>query len=249
MFFGKKAAEKSCGVLDMSRIPRHIGIIMDGNGRWAKRRGLPRTAGHRQGAKTLETISEYCASIGVEAITAYAFSTENWNRPAAEVSAIMGLLREYLSDVETRFAKNNARFIASGDMSAFDEDMRRAVKHAVDVTREGKSITINLAINYGGRDELVRAAKRLCTEAKAGLIAPPDIDEELLGSYMDTAGLPEVDLIIRPSGEQRLSNFLLWQAAYAELWYSDICWPDFKPKDMKAAIIDYQRRDRRFGRV
>lgn len=251
MFFRRKPlrANQESRELDASRIPKHIGIIMDGNGRWAKKRGLPRTAGHRQGVLTLETIVEYCASLGVEVVTAYAFSTENWNRPKAEVSALMKLFGEYLSQAEERFAKNNARFVVSGDISAFDDELQRAMEHAIEVTRGGERITINLAVNYGGRDEIVRAARSLCEEAADGRIKPSDIDEKMFGAHMDTAGMPEVDLIIRPSGELRLSNFLLWQAAYAEFWYSDICWPDFKPENMKEAILDYQMRDRRFGRV
>lgn len=248
MFFKKKRAEASAQ-LDMSRVPQHIGIIMDGNGRWAKSKGLPRTAGHRQGSKTLETISEYCASIGVKVITVYAFSTENWSRPKEEVDALMKLLLEYLSSAEDFFEKNNAKFVVSGDISRFDEELRAAIAHAERVTENGKSITINLAINYGGRDEIVRAAREVCRLSADGEVRCGDIDEKFFGGLLDTAGMPEVDLIIRPSGELRLSNFLLWQAAYAEFWFSDICWPDFTPADMERAITDYQNRNRRFGGV
>ncbi len=253
MFFKKKTENIDRLVLkkqlDMSRIPKHIGIIMDGNGRWAKRRGLPRSAGHREGAKTLEKIMDCCISLGVEVLTAYAFSTENWSRPKEEVSALMELLYSYLMSAEKRFAEKNVRFIVSGDVSKFSDKLQSAIKHAIDVTKEGKAITVNLALNYGGRDEIVRAARRISTDVKEKKINPLDINEALFSSYLDTAGLPEVDLIIRPSGELRLSNFLLWQAAYAEFWFSDICWPDFTEKDMKAAIISYQSRDRRFGAV
>lgn len=253
MFFNKKTVGKVKAEaepsLDMERIPSHIGIIMDGNGRWAKRRGLPRSAGHKQGAKTLEKIMDYCISLGVDAITAYAFSTENWKRPEEEVSALMDLLYSYLTDAERRFAEKNVKFMVSGDVSRFSEKLQKAIEHAIDVTKDGKSIVVNLALNYGGRDEIVRAAKGLCADAAEGKAALSNIDEALFGSYLDTAALPEVDLIIRPSGEQRLSNFLLWQAAYAEFWFSDICWPDFTEDDMKAAILAYQSRDRRFGAV
>lgn len=242
MFFGKK--QTFAETLDMSNIPGHIGIIMDGNGRWAKKRGLPRTEGHRAGAKTLENIVDYCISIGVKAITAYAFSTENWSRPQNEVDAIMDLLYDYLVRAEEQFAAKGARLIISGDKSRFSDKLKAAMEHAIDITKDGKSITLNIALNYGGRDEIVRAAKRICRECKAD-----DITEELFGKYLDTAQLPEVDLIIRPSGELRLSNFLLWQSAYAEFWFSDVCWPDFTAKDMESAIIDYQRRNRRFGGV
>lgn len=253
MFFRKKTENTERHIfkkqLDMSRIPKHIGIIMDGNGRWAKRRGLPRSAGHRQGAKTLEAIIDCCISLGVEVLTAYAFSTENWKRPEEEVSALMELLYSYLMSAEKRFAEKNVRLTVSGDISKFSDKLQTAIEHAKDVTKEGKALTLNLALNYGGRDEILRAVRGISAEVKSGKINPLDIDEALFASYLDTAGLPEVDLIIRPSGEQRLSNFLLWQAAYSEFWFSDICWPDFTEKDMKAAIIAYQNRDRRFGAV
>lgn len=253
MFFRKKTENTERHIfkkqLDMSRIPKHIGIIMDGNGRWAKRRGLPRSAGHRQGAKTLEGIIDCCISLGVEVLTAYAFSTENWKRPEEEVSALMELLYSYLMSAEKRFAEKNVRLTVSGDISKFSDKLQTAIEHAKDVTKEGKALTLNLALNYGGRDEILRAVRGISAEVKSGKIDPLDIDEALFASYLDTAGLPEVDLIIRPSGEQRLSNFLLWQAAYSEFWFSDICWPDFTEKDMKAAIIAYQNRDRRFGAV
>lgn len=253
MFFRKKSDNSDKTVpkrqIDMSRLPKHIGIIMDGNGRWAKRRGLPRSAGHRQGAKTLEKIMDYCISLGIEALTAYAFSTENWNRPEEEVSALMDLLYSYLISAEKRFAEKDARFMVSGDISRFDDRLQRAIKHAEDVTKDGKAIIVNLALNYGGRDEIVRAARKVSEDVKKGKIDAEELNEQIFASYLDTASLPEVDLIIRPSGEQRLSNFLLWQAAYSEFWFSDICWPDFKEENMKSAIIAYQNRDRRFGAV
>lgn len=247
MFFKKKGS--SSANLDMSNIPKHIGIIMDGNGRWAKRRGLPRSAGHKAGAKTLENIVDYCKSIGVEAITAYAFSTENWCRPEDEVNALMELLYDYLIQAEDQYAKKNVRLVISGDKSRFSDKLVSAMDNAIDITKGGTGITLNLALNYGGRDEIVRAAQKLSRDVASGKTREADIDEALFTSYLDTASLPEVDLIIRPSGEKRLSNFLLWQAAYAEFWYSDVCWPDFSPDDMKSAIIDFQKRNRRFGGV
>ena len=245
MFFKKKQK----GTLDMSRIPKHIGIIMDGNGRWAKRQGLPRTAGHKQGAKTLETIIRYCGEIGVEVVTAYAFSTENWCRPQDEVDALMELLYDYLSQAEKRFKENDVRLIISGDTSKFSEKLREAMQSAMEITKDGKAITLNLALNYGCRDEIIRAVKNLYSDIENANISKEDICEDVFSKYLDTKNLPEVDMIIRPSGEYRLSNFLLWQAAYAEFWYSNICWPDFKNEDLESAIIDFQNRNRRFGGV
>ncbi len=242
-------SSKKHNTLDMTNIPKHIGIIMDGNGRWANRRGLPRSAGHRQGAKTLETILDYCATLGVEVVTAYAFSTENWSRPQGEVDALMELLYDYLSQAEKRFASMDCRLCVSGDISKFSNKIKEAIAHAIEVTRNGKRITVNLALNYGGRGELVGAVRQICKGCSDGTISLDRIDEELVSSYLYTADMPEVDLIIRPSGELRLSNFLLWQSAYAEFWFSDIYWPDFSPKHMRSAIMDYQKRNRRFGGV
>lgn len=247
MLFKKKTSVEA--ELDMSRIPKHIGIIMDGNGRWAKKRGLPRSAGHKQGAKTIEKITDYCAELGVKVITAYAFSTENWSRPKEEVDALMDLLYDYLIQVEEKFKNDKTRFLISGDISRFSPKLQEAMRHAIDYTKEGTRITVNLALNYGGRDEIVRAVKGFCKDVQDGKCSVNDLSEEKFSEYLDTRSLPEVDLIIRPSGEQRLSNFLLWQAAYSEFWYSDICWPDFSEKDMNAAIISYQKRDRRYGGV
>ena len=249
MFFGKKRKEPERRELDLSRVPAHIGVIMDGNGRWARRRGMPRSVGHKAGADNLESMCDYLNSIGVKALTVYAFSTENWSRPQDEVDALMDLLYGYLLTVEEKFKNRNMKLKISGDTSAFSEKIRGAIAHAEEVTAPGDGMVLNIALNYGGRSEITRAARLAAEAVKDGKITPDDIDEDYIGGLMYTADLPEVDLIIRPSGEQRLSNFLLWQAAYAELWYSDICWPDFKEKDMERAIIDYQNRDRRFGNV
>ncbi len=246
MFLRKK---KETMELDLSRIPRHIGVIMDGNGRWAKRRGLPRSAGHKRGADILENICDYCNGIGVEALTVYAFSTENWARPQKEIDALMELLYDYLMMVEEKFRGRNMRLKISGDISPLSEKIQAAIHHAEAVTATGTGMVLNIALNYGGRDEIVRAARRLCADVIQEKCPLQEIDEKTFGAYLDMADLPEVDLIIRPSGEKRLSNFMLWQAAYAEFWYSDICWPDFKESDMKKAIFDYQNRDRRFGGV
>lgn len=246
MFFKKKKDTKT---LDMDRIPQHIGVIMDGNGRWAKRRGLPRSAGHKRGADILENICDYCNGIGVKALTVYAFSTENWTRPQSEIDALMDLLYHYLLQVEEKFRGRNMRLKISGDISPLSEKIRNAIHHAEEVTSSGTGMVLNIALNYGGRDEIVRAARKLCKEVGGDAEKIEAIDQNMFGRFLDTAELPEVDLIIRPSGEKRLSNFLLWQAAYAEFWYSDICWPDFTEEDMKQAIFDYQNRDRRFGGV
>lgn len=249
MFFGRKKQVEITNDLDMSNIPKHIGIIMDGNGRWAESRGLPRKAGHRRGAKTIENITDYCATIGVEVVTAYAFSTENWSRPQDEVDALMNLLCDYLSQAEEKFASKRIRLVVSGDMSRFDDRVRTALEKAVELTKSGDRIILNLALNYGGRDEIIRATRGICKDVLEGALDECEINESRFSRYLDTNGMPEVDLIIRPSGEQRLSNFLLWQAAYAEFWFSDICWPDFTADDMKRAIVDFQKRNRRYGGV
>lgn len=248
MAFFKKT-EYSENDLDRDRIPKHIGIIMDGNGRWAKRRMLPRSTGHKAGADKLEQICDYCAELGVEALTVYAFSTENWSRPKEEVDALMDLLYNYLLTVEEKFAPRNMRLQISGDTGPLSQKIKDAIAHAEEVTASGERMVLNIALNYGGRDEIVRAARKAAQSVKDGEISVEDIDEKYMNSLMYTANLPEVDLIIRPSGELRLSNFLLWQAAYAEFWFSDICWPDFSERDMLKAVLDYQNRDRRFGNV
>lgn len=245
MFWTKKKQQH----LDPQRIPAHIGVIMDGNGRWARRRGLPRSAGHRHGADILETIADYCNDIGVKALTVYAFSTENWSRPQQEIDALMDLLYHYLTMVEKKFAGRNMRLKISGDVAPLDDRLKKAIEHALEVTASGDGMVLNIALNYGGRDEIVRGVREAARDVKAGKLKPTEIDEACFAKYLDMADLPEVDLIIRPSGELRLSNFMLWQAAYAEFWYSDICWPDFKPRHMEQAIIDYQNRERRFGGV
>lgn len=247
MFFFKK--KPNITELDMSNIPKHIGVIMDGNGRWAKRRGLPRSAGHKRGADILENICDCCNALGVRVLTVYAFSTENWSRPQKEIDALMDLLYDYLMQVEEKFRGRDMKLKISGDISPLSDKIKKAIAHAEEVTSSGKRMILNIALNYGGRDEIVRAARKIADEAANGSLKASDLTEQSFAGYLDTAGLPEVDLIIRPSGEKRLSNFMLWQAAYAEFWYSDICWPDFTEADMKQAILDYQNRDRRFGGV
>ncbi len=247
MFFKKK--KKEAEVLDPNNIPQHVGIIMDGNGRWAKRRGLPRSAGHRAGAETLKKIVKYCDRVGVKCITAYAFSTENWNRPQSEVDALMDLLYNYLQQVEEQFAGTNVILRVIGDRSRLSERINKAIDHAEEYTSQNSGLILNVALNYGGRDEITRAAQLVAKDVAEGRKAPEDISEADLSGLMYTRNVPEVDLIIRPSGEYRLSNFLLWQAAYAEFWFSNINWPDFSEKHMEQALLDYQKRNRRFGKV
>lgn len=247
--FWRRDKPSETQAIDRTRLPRHIGIIMDGNGRWAKRHGLPRSAGHKKGADTLEKIVDYCNGLGIKAITVYAFSTENWSRPQKEIDALMDLLYDYLISVEKKFAGRNIRLKISGEQAPLSEKIKAAIRHAEEVTANGDRLILNIALNYGGRAEIVRAAQLAAADVLAQKRKPEEIDETIFGQYLYTADLPEVDLIIRPSGELRLSNFLLWQAAYAEFWYSDICWPDFKERDMEQAILDYQKRDRRFGGV
>ena len=230
-------------------LPRHIGIIMDGNGRWAKRRSLPRSAGHRQGARTFRTISRYCRDIGIEYLTVYAFSTENWKRPQEEIDAIMNLLRDYLDELERHSDEDEGVLRFIGDTAPLAEDLRLRIDEVQARTAGRPGITVNIALNYGGRAEIVRAVQRAAELAVSGEISPDAVDEALVDSLLYTAGQPPVDLIIRPSGEQRLSNFMLWQGAYAELVFMDVLWPDFAPADLDRALEEYQCRSRRFGGI
>ena len=236
--FGKKkrAAERV--------LPRHIAVIMDGNGRWAKKRGLPRSAGHAAGSRTFKTIARYANKIGIEYMTFYAFSTENWKRPKEEVDALMNILRDYLKDTEN-FKSENIKLNFIGDRSRLDEDIRELMKKAEKDSENATGMQLNLAINYGGRDEVVHAVKQIVSEG----IKAQDITEQTVSDRLYTAGQPDPDMIIRPSGEYRLSNYLIWQSAYAEYWFSDCLWPDFKPRHLEQAINDYNSRNRRFGGV
>ena len=234
--------------LKPERMPRHVAIIMDGNGRWAKKRGLPRTAGHYKGAEVFKTIARACGKTGIEAVTFYAFSTENWSRPKAEVDSIMKLLDRYLDDFYT-FLEDDFRIHFIGDRTPLSPKLCRKMEKIEALSSDRTGIWLNIAINYGGRDEIVRAARKLARLAAAGELAPEDIDEKLFGDCLDTAGMPPVDLILRPSGEQRLSNFLLWEAAYSEFVYMDVLWPDFTVADLEEAIREFSHRKRRFGGV
>ena len=229
-------------------LPKHLGIIMDGNGRWAKARALPREAGHQAGAKIVGDVIRHCRKLGIPYLTFYAFSTENWKRPRHEVDALLDLLRRYLSDVE-QYQKENARLRVLGELSALPEDLREAIVKLQAESAGNTGITVNIAINYGGRDEIIHGVKSLAKDCVQGKLTPDEITEEMLSSRLYTAGEPDPDLIIRPSGEQRLSNFLLWQSAYSELLFMNVLWPDFTPEHLNYALYQYAQRDRRFGGV
>lgn len=229
-------------------LPEHIGFIMDGNGRWAKRKGLPRSFGHREGAKNFKKIVRYCKDIGIKNISFYAFSTENWKRPKEEIDVIMDLFREYIVDVRKHMSENT-RMIFLGDKSVFDDDLREKMIKLEEDTKDYKEMNLLMAVNYGGRDEIAYVARQLAQKAKDGLINPEDITEKTIDEHLYSKGIPDVDLIIRPSGELRLSNFLIWQSAYAEYYFTDIMWPDFTPKELDKALIDFANRGRRFGGV
>ena len=230
-------------------LPEHIGIIMDGNGRWAQKRGLPRSAGHKQGARTFRELVRYCRSIGIRYLTVYAFSTENWKRPQSEIDAIMNLLRDYLDELERHSDEEQGVLRFIGDMAPLAEDLRQRITDVQERTAGREGITVNIALNYGGRHEIVHAVQQAVSLARQGTLTPEAVDEALVDSLMYTAGQPPVDLIIRPSGEQRISNFLLWQGAYAEFVFMDVLWPDFTPGDLDRAIAEFQRRSRRFGGI
>ena len=232
------------------KIPVHLGIIMDGNGRWAKKRGLPRQAGHVTGAQVFRKMTKYCEKCGIRYLTVYAFSTENWRRPQEEVDSIMNLLRQYLKESLADFQQENIRTCFIGDRTPLAADIRDLMEEAERTTAQKSGMTLNIAINYGGRQELAAAARELAQRAADGKLHPADVDEQAVEDCLYTAGQPPVDLILRPSGEYRLSNFLIWQSAYAEyVFMDDILWPDFKEKDLDSALDMYTRRDRRFGGV
>lgn len=229
-------------------LPAHIGIIMDGNGRWAVKQGLPRSAGHRQGADTFAKIAKYCREIGIEYLTAYAFSTENWKRPAGEINEIMGLLRRYLNDT-VKHQDENAKICFLGDREPLADDLKQKMAQVERESAHRTGITINIALNYGGRDEIIHAVRGISNDCVSGRVDPNKIDETLLSQYLYTAGQPDPDLIIRPSGEMRTSNFLLWQSAYSELVFMDVLWPDFTSEHLERAILEYLNRTRRFGGI
>jgi undecaprenyl diphosphate synthase len=242
-----EAAPKATGGGGGAAVPRHVAIIMDGNGRWAEQRGLPRAAGHRQGAEAARKVLRAAGEAGVECLTLYAFSSENWRRPEAEINDLMGLLRLYIGNELAALHKEGVRVKVIGDHGAFSPETARMVDEAIARTAGNRRMTLAIALNYGGRGEIVKAVRRLAASAAAGEIAPDAIDEARFDAALDTAGLPPLDLLIRTSGELRLSNFLLWQAAYAELLFVDTLWPDFDGEALRAAFAEYAGRSRRFG--
>ena len=230
-------------------IPEHVGIIMDGNGRWARKRGLPRHIGHTYGAQTFRKITRYISSRGVKYLTLYAFSTENWKRPLEEVNAIIKIFRQYLMDALTDFRDDDIKVRFIGDTSAFDENMKKLIRETEEISEKRQGMVLNIAVNYGGRDEILRAVKQLCAEVKENKLSLNDITEQDISARLYTAGQPDPDLIIRTGAEHRLSNFLLYQAAYSEFYSTDVLWPDFKKDDFEKAILEFNKRSRRFGGV
>ena len=230
-------------------VPKHIAIILDGNGRWAKKKGMPRNYGHAQGSKNVERICEDAYRLGVKYLTVYAFSTENWKRPQDEVDALMNLLRNYMKTCLKTAEKNRMRVRVLGDKTALDEDIKSRIEELEEATKDNDGLNFQIALNYGSRDEMVRAMKRMCMNCKMGTVEPEQISEALFESYLDTHDIPDPDLMIRTSGEQRLSNYLLWQLAYSEFYFTDVLWPDFTKEELIKAIEYFNGRDRRFGGV
>ena len=231
------------------KIPQHVAIIMDGNGRWAKAKGMPRTYGHIEGAKTVEKVCEAAWDMGIQYVTMYAFSTENWKRPKEEVEALMKLLRNYMKTCIKTAAKNNMIVRVIGDKTGLDEDIREKIEELERVSSKNTGLHFQIAINYGSRDEIVRSVRKIMEDVKAGKIEADQMNEALFDSYLDTAGIPSPDLLIRTSGEQRLSNFLMWQLAYTEFYFTDVPWPAFDKAELEKAVEKYNGRDRRYGGV
>jgi len=226
---------------ELDKLPRHIAIIMDGNGRWAAKRALPRSAGHAAGAETFRRVATYCKNIGIEYLTVYAFSTENWKRPADEVATIMDLLEKYLHEALEKMEKDKVKMKFLGDVSILSPKLRQLITETEELSKKFDGVQVNICLNYGARDEILRAAERYAMEPT------PVLTEETFSGYMYTAGIPDPDLVIRPSGEKRLSNFLLWQSAYSEFYFTDVLWPDFNERELDRAIAAYQNRERRYG--
>lgn len=235
--------------IDPGKLPRHIAVIMDGNGRWAKQHGKPRVFGHKSGVTAVREVTEAAAELGVEYVTLYAFSTENWNRPKLEVGALMRLLVETLSKEINTLNKNDIRLQAIGDLSQLPQITHKALLDGIEKTRKNKRMTLVLALNYSGRWEIAEAARKMCEQAKNGKLLPEDVSQKMLNDFLSTKDIPDPELLIRTSGESRISNFLLWQIAYAELYFTPTFWPDFRKAHLYQAIIDYQRRERRFGKT
>ena len=235
--------------IDYDRLPKHIGVIMDGNGRWAKKRGLPRSAGHSAGAESLKKIVTECNKMGIKYITVYAFSTENWKRPKDEVDFLMNLLMDYLKNAKTTLAGENVVIKAIGSRKELSQELREEIKKTEEFTKNNDGIVMNIALNYGSREEIVNSVKEICKNVCDGRCSVDDINAQMISDNLYTASQPDPDLIIRTSGEERISNFLLWQIAYSEFYFTKKLWPDFKVRDLHEAIIEYQNRNRRYGGV
>ena len=248
MAFFKSKEDRQVQV-DFDHLPRHIAIIMDGNGRWAKKRGLPRTAGHAAGAENFRTIATYCKDIGLDYLTVYAFSTENWKRPAEEVGAIMGLLKKYLLEAIGRMERDRVKMEFFGGLSPLTPELRELCERTREISKHYDGCQVNICLNYGGRDELLRAVRAYAQDCLEGKADPNHLGESEFSDYLFSRGVPDPDLVIRPSGELRLSNFLLWQSAYAEFYFTDVLWPDFSKEELHKAIAAFQGRSRRFGGV
>lgn len=245
-FFSSKSKQQQ---VDYSRLPRHIAIVMDGNGRWARKRGLPRTAGHAAGAETFRTIATYAKEIGLEYLSVYAFSTENWKRSQEEVQAIMGLLKKYLLEAIGQMERDRVKMEFFGDLSRLSPELQELCQRTREISKGYDGCQVNICLNYGGRDEIIRAARAWQADCAAGKVSPENLTEELFSGYLFSRGVPDPDLIIRPSGEVRTSNFLLWQSAYSEYYFTDVLWPDFSKNDLLEAIAAFQQRSRRYGGV
>lgn len=230
-------------------VPQHIAIILDGNGRWAKSKGMPRNYGHAQGSKNVEKICEVAYKMGVKYLTVYAFSTENWNRPQSEVDALMTLLRNYMKTCLKTAEKNRMKVRVIGDKTCLDDDIRTRIEELEEASKNNDGLNFQIAINYGSRDEMVRAMRKMMKDCEAGKITSDEVTEEVFESYLDTHGIPDPDLLIRTSGELRLSNYLLWQLAYTEFYFTDVPWPDFTKEELEKAIMQYNNRDRRYGKI
>lgn len=231
------------------KIPQHVAIILDGNGRWAKKKNMPRNYGHAQGSKNVERICEIAYKMGIKYLTVYAFSTENWSRPSDEVNALMKLLRNYMKTCLKTAEKNRMRVRVIGDKTGLDDDIRTRIEELEEASAGNDGLNFQIAINYGSRDEMVRAIRRMASDVREGTVNPEEIDETLFETYLDTHGIPDPDLLIRTSGELRLSNYLLWQMAYTEFYFTDVLWPDFTKEELEKAILQYNKRERRYGKV
>lgn len=248
-FFKKYDLDNSNFEIDYNNLPVHIAIIMDGNGRWAKKRKLPRSVGHREGSNNLDKIAHFCGEIGIKYLTVYAFSTENWKRPKSEVNTLMELLLDYLKNAEKHIDGRSVRIRTIGDTSILSKEIQEQIVRVTKLTENNSGLTLSIAINYGGKDEIIHAVKELAKEVAEGKIKYDIIDEAMITKRLYTKDIPDPDLLIRPGGEKRVSNFLIWQSAYTEFWYTDVLWPDFRKEHIIEAIKEYQLRNRRFGGV